>query len=179
MKESFEDIFAVGGKTNSLGRSGEVLEIVLSNKKRLNELYRCIFDEDAWIRMRAADTIEKVCRQHPDWLLSYVDKFQSELASNTQSSIQWHLAQIYGQLALTDEQKLKAINWLKNLLSNPRVDWIVAANAMKTLVQFTKDDSASIDGTIALLKVQQKHKSKSVVRRAEKLLIELVSATSR
>ncbi|MBA3757510.1 hypothetical protein H0X09_01440 [Candidatus Saccharibacteria bacterium] len=175
MTESYAEILTVGGKSNSLGRTNEVIEQVLNNKNQLDELYSCVFNEDAWIRMRAVDALEKICRQHPDWLLPYVDKFQVELGSNGQPSIQWHLAQIYSQVSLSPEQKLNAINWLKHLLSNTDVDWIVAANAMQTLVQFTKDGSVPQKDTVSLLNVQQKHKSNSVIRRANKLLAELSS----
>jgi len=173
MAECFAEILAVGGKSNSLGRVSDVTRLVLNEKSRLDELYSCLFDEDAWIRMRGADALEKICRQHPDWLLSYVDKFQAELASNAQPSIQWHLAQIYSQVNLTPQQKRSAINWLKHVLCSTDVDWIVAANAMKTLVQFSKDGSVPRKDAVSLLKVQQKHKSNSVIRKANKLLAEL------
>jgi len=173
MAECFAEILAIGGKTNSLGRTGEVIESVLHDRNQMDELYSCVFDDDAWIRMRAIDALEKICRQHPDWLLPYIDRFQSELALSNQASVQWHLAQIYSQVNLTIEQKRKAIDWLKGLLSSVEVDWIVAANAMYTLVQFAKDNYVTKDEIISLIEIQQKHKSKSVVRKANKFLSEL------
>ena len=174
MTESFAEILAVGGKSNSLGRTSEVIDLVLREKEKLGELYSCVFNDDAWVRMRAIDAVEKVCRQHPDWLLPYVDKFQSELASSSQPSIQWHLAQIYSQVDLTEQQKQIAINWLKDRLSTTDVDWIVAANAMQTLLEFTHDGSVLKKDIIPLFKLQQKHHSKSVVKRANKFLDELI-----
>lgn len=174
MAESYAQILAVG-KPNSLGRANEVVELVLKDKDQLGELYSCVFNDDAWVRMRAIDAIEKICRQHPAWLVPYVDKFQTELASSDQPSIQWHLAQIYRQVDLSAEQKLQAIKWLKGLLSQKEVDWIVAADAMTTLVQFTEDGSVPTKEAISLIKLQQKHKSKSVVKKATKLLVELSS----
>lgn len=173
MAETFAEILAVGGKSNSLGRVNEVIETILDDKTQLDELYDCVFNDDAWVRMRAIDAIEKICRQHPDWLLPYIDKFQTELATSSQPSIQWHLAQIYGQVELAAKQKLHAINWLKDQLSTSDLDWIVAAETMKTLVQFTQDSSVSKDEIIPLFKLQQKHHSKSVVKKATLLLVEL------
>lgn len=174
MTEKFTEMLAAGGHANSLGRVNEVIDLVLRDKSRLNELYDCLFNKDAWVRMRAADALEKICRQHPDWLLPYVDKIQDELAASTQPSIQWHLAQIYSQVDLTSEQKRLAAHWLKRLLSTKDVDWIVAANAMDTLVQFTRDGSFPVAEIIPLLKVQQTHKSNTVIKRADKLLAELM-----
>ncbi len=175
MAETFSEILIVGGKTNSLGRANEVIEIILKDKNRLNELYTCLSNNDPWVRMRAIDAIEKVCRQHPDWLTSYIDRFQTELASSSQPSILWHLAQIYSQVKLSDEQKLNTINWLKNLLSTKEIDWIVSANAMKTLVQFTNDGSIPTADTVALLQVQQNHTSNSVVKKANKFLLTIAN----
>ena len=173
MAENFAQMLAVGGKSNSLGRVNEVIALVLRDRPRLDELYTCLFNEDAWIRMRAADALEKICRQHPDWLLPYIDKFLAELAASTQPSIQWHLAQIYRQVALTSQQKRLVMQWLAQVLSTKDVDWIVAANAMDTLAQFTKDGSFPVAELIPLLKAQQGHKSNAVIKRATKLLAEL------
>jgi len=170
MSESFAEILATGGKKNSLGRAGEILEEVLADKTKLPALYSCVFDEDAWVRMRAIDTLEKVCRQHPDWLLPYVDKFAAELSDSTQPSIQWHLAQLYGELELTSSQKRFAVQWLKRLLSTKEVDWIASANAMDTLAQFVDDGSVPKNEFLPLLKIQHQHKSNAVVKRATKYL---------
>ncbi len=123
--------------------------------------------------MRASDALEKICRVHPDWLLPYIDRFSAELTTGSQPSLQWHLAQIYSQVNLTNEQKRFAINWLKNLLSTNQVDWIVSANAMNTLAQFTRDGSVQAAEMTSLLHIQQQHKSNAVVKRATKLLAEL------
>lgn len=49
----------------------------------------------------------------------------------------------------------------------------VAANAMDTLAQFTKDGSFSTEQLVPLLKIQLQHKSSAVVRRATKILATL------
>lgn len=175
MAEKFADMLAVGGKSNSLGRTDEVIELVLSDKHRLDELYDCLFDEDAWLRMRAADALEKVCRRRPDWLAPYIDRLLGDFTASSQPSIRWHLAQILGEVELTAAQKCSAITWLKRVLSTEDVDWIVAANAMDTLVQFTKDGSLSVAEAVPLLRVQQSHKSAAVIKRANKLLDELAA----
>lgn len=176
MPEKFQNMLLVGGKSNSLGRVNEIIELVLNDKSRVEELYNCLFNDDAWVRMRAADALEKVCRVHPDWLLPYIDRFSEELANSTQPSVQWHLAQIYAQVDLSDKQKNSAINWLRGLLSSPDIDWIVAANAMDTLVKFTKESLFPISEMIALLKVQQHHKSNAVIKRANKHLAEIAGS---
>lgn len=175
MTETFSAMLLEGGHANSLGRVPDVIKIVLHDQSRLDELYNCLFDEDAWVRMRAADALEKICREQPDWLLPYIDKLQKELSESTQPSIQWHLAQIYRQVALTDKQKQRAQDWLVARLSTKDVDWIFAANAMDTLVTFTKNGSFSASKLTELLKIQQHHKSNAVIKRATKHLATLTA----
>jgi hypothetical protein len=127
--------------------------------------------------MRAMDALEKICRQHPEWLQGYVDRMQSGLASSSQPSVQWHLAQIYGQVDLTAQQKRSAINWLKDLISDTDVDWIVSANSMEALMRFTRDGSVPEKDMVRLLKIQKNHKSNAVVRKASKFLYDIFMAT--
>jgi HEAT repeat protein len=170
MQANFAVLLTIGGKSNSLGRVNEIIQLVLQDATRLDELYSCLFNEDAWVRMRAADALEKICREHPDWLLPYVDRLSEEVAVLDQPSIQWHLAQIYRQVNLTNEQKSIAIQWLKQRLLSPTVDWIVAANVIDTLAYFTQQGSVPPSEFIPLLQIQQHHKSKAVVKRAARLL---------
>lgn len=166
-------MLAVGGKSNSLGRTGEVVELVLDDRQRLDQLYDCLFAEDVWLRMRAADALEKVCRRHPDWLRPYVDRLLKDFATSAQPSIQWHMAQILGEVELTDAQKRSAISWFEQLLSTEGVDWIVAANAMDTLVQFCRNGLPPVADVVPLLRIQQGHNSRAVVKRADRYLAEL------
>lgn len=173
MNESFAKILTEGGKTNSLGRAGEVIDAVLDEKSRLEELYRCLFHEDAWVRMRAADSLEKICRVHPEWIEDYVDRLLQDFIGPAQPSIQWHLAQMYGEVELSPAQRREVIAWLLAVLSSPDVDWIVASNAMQTLAEFAGNGWIGKDAAAAALRVQQRHASRAVVKRADKLLSSL------
>jgi hypothetical protein len=179
MQPSFLEQLAVGGHSNSLGLNGEVIAAVLHDKQNLEALYGCLFAEDAWVRMRAADALEKICRVHPVWLSPYIDRLADDFGEHPQASIQWHLAQIYAQAELTPSQKQRAITWLQAKLASTAIDWIVAANAMTTLVAFTLDGNAPLSRTRQLLQIQRGHASKSVVRRADKLLAQLASPLPR
>ncbi len=172
MAESFTSIL-LEGKVNSLGRTQEVVEIVLHDKSRLAELYQCLFEDDQWLRMRAGDALEKVCRVHPGWFTGYLSKLFNEMAKIDQPSIQWHLAQMLGEIELDASYQQKANNLLCKNVSTTDVDWIVAANSMITLVQFAKSRKIDAKTVMNLLKVQQHHHSNAVCKKATKLLAEL------
>lgn len=170
MSEPFAVMLTAGGKSNSLGRVSEVIEAVLKDRSRLGELYDCLFHEDAWARMRAADALEKICREHPDWIEPFIDRIQAELTGTGQASIIWHLAQIYRQVNLNDKQRETAITWLKKQISSKDADWIVSANTMDTLFEFTRRGHFPAPELTELLETQRRHKSAAVVKRATKLL---------
>ncbi len=173
MQERFVDILIVGGKQNSLGRAGEVVDAVLADKSRLGELYDSMHHQDAWVRMRAVDSFEKVCRVHPDWIRPYVDRLLKDFSDSTQPSILWHQAQIYTQVHLSAEQQSTVIQWLKRLLSSEEIDWIVAANSMDALVYFTDGGSVERTEALSLLEKQRNHRSNAVKKRAAKLITKL------
>mgnify|MGYP006369948421 CR=1 FL=1 len=164
--QTYEAILAVGGKSNSLGRASEVIEMVLANPASLDELFQCIFANDAWIRMRAIDSFEKICRLHPEWIEPYIDTMLSELTSSTQPSIQWHLAEIFAEVEMTRKQTNTAIAWLKERISSTDVDWIVSVNTMKALLEFESKGLVTAKELIALFTIQKQHASQSVRKKA-------------
>lgn len=173
MNQDFATMLAEGGKKNTLGRAEEVVGIVLADHARLDELYRCLFEDDAWLRMRAIDALEKVCRAHPEWLEPYVERLLSEVAAIDQASIHWHLAEIFRKVELTRDQRERAIALMKRNIASNSADWIVASNTMETLALFAADGTVPVQELIPLLEVQQTHHSKAVVKRATRILEQL------
>ncbi len=173
MPETFATILAEGGKKNTLGRAEEVVHVVLADRSRLEELYQCLFEDDAWLRMRAMDALEKVCRVHPEWLSLYVDRLLREVADSEQASIQWHLAELFREIDLSAEQRRLAITIMKQNIATKDADWIVASNTMETLAEFVADGILPAAELLPLLEIQQTHRSKAVVKRATRMLDQL------
>lgn len=134
--EPFRDVLAAGGHRNSLGRSGELVELLRQDPARIEELFACIGDEDAWVRMRAVDAFEKVVAARPQVGLPFVERVLGDLAQSEQPSVQWHVAQLLAELELTPSQRRRAVAWLQQRIATTEVDWIVASNAMRTLLGF-------------------------------------------
>ena len=166
-------MLAVGGNKNTLGRAEEVVELVLNDQDRLAELFACLDHDDAWLRMRAIDAIEKVCRVQPDWLEPFKSRIFGDLLNRDQPSLQWHLAEMFVEMGLTAEQQSQAIQWLRDKLSTTSVDWIVAGNCMSALSRFVRAGKLGQDELGLLLTIQQQHHSKVVSKRATKLMAEL------
>ncbi len=164
--EPFEDVLAVGGRTNSLGRASEVLDLLRADGSRTDELVACISADDAWVRMRAVDTFEKLVREDPERGRPYVEHVLAVLTRSDQPSVQWHVAQLLDELELTPARRGTAIAWLKARIATTDVDWIVAAQSMTTLVSLQQQGHVEASDLDALLEVQQSHRSASVRRKA-------------
>lgn len=160
-----------GGDPRSLGRTEEVVSWVLADQTRLDELFACLFDADAIVRMRAGDGLEKVARQQPDWYIPYVERLIIDVAQIDQHSVQWHLAQMLGEVPLTSEQRVRAIALLKRILETFD-DWIVVNLTLESLARFARDDEALRGEFCSTLKRFERHPKKSVASRARKLLRE-------
>ena len=160
---AFAEMLLAGGHRNSLGRSAEVLAAVQADPSRIEELFGCVGDDDAWVRMRAIDTFEKLVRADPALGAPYVEALL-ELTASEQPSIQWHLAQLFPVLSLSAAHRRRVVAWLRDRLATTEVDWIVAANAMQALV--------ALDPVHAppLVTVQLAHRWAPVRRKAAALL---------
>ena len=123
--EQFENMLR-GGHRNSLGRTLEVVDIVLHDKQALVDLFACYRSNDSTVRLRVSNAFKRIFRRHPRWFTEYVDAFQALIPTLHQPSAAWTLAQLHTQFcdALTVEQKNAAVEISKKQLEHSN-DWIV------------------------------------------------------
>ena len=116
--ESFE-LMLMGGHPNSLGRTIEVVDIVLADSSRLDELYNCYFSNDEVVRLRTSNALKRISKERLEWLVPYIDKFLTEIAKIEQASTQWTLANLFESLTnqMTADQLMSAKEILKHNLT--------------------------------------------------------------
>ncbi|MFN8130577.1 MAG: hypothetical protein U0R70_03400 [Solirubrobacteraceae bacterium] len=161
-----------GGDPRSLGRTGEVVAAVLADDRRFGELFACLGDGDAVVRMRAGDALEKVARERPDLFVPCVDRLLGDVAAIDQDSVQWHLAQILAEIPLDPGQRDRAVAILKANLEQAH-DWIVLTTTMSALAQFAADDAALRSWLVPVLRSHLASDRKAVAKRAQKVLGQL------
>ncbi|MEM7282606.1 MAG: hypothetical protein AAF438_13365 [Pseudomonadota bacterium] len=164
--ESFEKMLT-GGHPNSLGRTIEVVDIVLADRERFDELYYCYFSDDEVVRLRTSNGVRRVSNEHPEWLVPYIDKLLNTIAKIDQASTQWTLAVLFETLAplMSATQKRQAKKILKHNLEFHQ-DWIVLNNTMQTLTHWSKEDSKLRSWLAPHLDRLQSDSRKSVAKRA-------------
>lgn len=173
MTESFEQILT-GGHPNSLGRTLEVVELILKDKTLVTELIDTYSSSDEVVRLRVSNALKRICKEHPDWIYPYTDILLSKIAKINQASTQWTLATIFRLLShfLTAEQKELATDHLKHNLDTHK-DWIVINTTMETLFTWSKDNTLLAEWLIPRLQKFQKDTHKSISGRATKYLTAL------
>ena len=167
---TFESMLS-GGHPNSLGRTLEVVEIILSEPDKLDELYSCYSSSDEVVRLRTSSVFKRISEKHSDWLAPFIDRFIDEVSNINQASAQWTLAILFNNLSelLSTRQLAKATDVLKrNLCSND--DWIVLNFTMKTLGTWSASNQALKRWLLPELNKLSKDRRKSVARNAKKLL---------
>ncbi|MBW4438175.1 MAG: hypothetical protein KME04_13630 [Pleurocapsa minor GSE-CHR-MK-17-07R] len=139
--EPFERML-MGGHPNSLGRTLEVVDIIRANPAELEQLYQCYFSSDEVVRLRVSNAFKRISREHPDWLLPYIDRFIAEIARIDQASTRWTLAQIFHELdgLLTPQQRAGAIAVVQRNLTESD-DWIVVNQSLTALGHWARSDA--------------------------------------
>ena len=168
------EVMLTGGHPNSLGRTAEVVEMILADQTRLPELFDCYQSTDEVVRLRTSSAFKRIWREQPTWVTPYIDRFINEVTQLHQPSADWTMAQMFDELSddLTPAQRTQAQEILQRYLTTHH-DWIVLNHSMQTLANWSQDDEALRIWLLSQLERLTNETRKSVARRAEKLLKQL------
>lgn len=163
-----------GGHPNSLGRTVEVVDAVLADRSRLDDLYRCYFTSDEVVRLRVSSAMKRVTIEKPAWVMDIIEGLQSDVAAIDQASTQWTLALIFDLLAdrLSPNQRSRAIEIMLGNLAH-HSDWIVLNNSMKVLGKWAKNDPDLARWLLPHAQRLLEDSRNSVASNAQKLLAQL------
>lgn len=122
----------------SIGRADEVVRDILADPLLFDSVFRAMTDDEATVRMRSADAVEKVSRIRPELVHPYVDTLLVMASGVAQKEVRWHVAQLLGRVPLTPEQRDRAVTALVGYLSDDSS--IVKTFAMHTLADLAERD---------------------------------------
>ncbi|WP_462250723.1 hypothetical protein [Ekhidna sp.] len=160
-----------GGHPNSLGNTIEVVDEILADQSLFDELFSCYFSDDEIVRLRVSNAMKRICKEKPEYLVPFLDRFILEIAKIDQPSTKWTIAQLFEMLDsnLSAKQKDQAKAIVKHNLETES-DWIVLNNSMEVLFNWSRSDDSLHQWLIPHLNRLEKDERKSVSKRASKLL---------
>jgi len=165
-----------GGDRRSIGRSNQIVSLVLRQPRQFPQLMKCLWSENPVVRMRAADAAEKISSQKPELLRHYKEELLGLLEETTQQEMRWHLAALIPRLPLTEGEIGRAWAALTRYL-NDRSS-IVKTFALQGLADLARLDPALRESAKNLIEDAARAGTAAMKARARKLLRVMEKAES-
>ncbi|MEL7006288.1 MAG: hypothetical protein AAFN93_26710, partial [Bacteroidota bacterium] len=156
---------------NSLGNTIEVVEEVLAEPVKFDQLFNCYFSSDEIVRLRVSNAMKRVCKANKPLLIPYIGRLINEISLIDQASTQWTLSTLFGELEKSmsvDEQRAAEKIMRKNLANHK--DWIVLNTTLDTLSKWAKKDDDLKEWMRPHLDRLATDDRKTVAKRANKIL---------
>ena len=115
-----------GGHPNSLGNTLEVVDVVLGNTDKMEDLLLCYQSDDETVRLRTSNAFKRIFRAKPELFNKWKQRFIKEVAEIDQPSAKWTTIQILNELfdQLDEKEKTQSVEICLRYLRNEE-DWIV------------------------------------------------------
>jgi hypothetical protein len=166
-RSHFSSILA-GGDRRSLGRANSIVALVLRNPRSFSELLKCLWSDDAVVRMRAADAAEKLSEQKPELLQPFKAEILGLADESQQQEVQWHMALMIPRLHLTVIERRRAAARLQEYLASRSS--IVKTHALQGLSELGAQDEEMRIEVLELLESASRHGTAAMKARARILL---------
>lgn len=156
-----------GGHHNSLGRTVEVVEDVLSDPERLQDLVDCYNSDDPVVRLRVSSAVKRVAQAQKEMLFPFLQHFLDEVSKIDQPSTKWTFAQL--MLMYTPDLSPQQLDLAKEIVlmnCKEERDWIVLAQSMITIGEWAKSDPAYRDRALPVIEHHRTDRRKSVSKKA-------------
>lgn len=160
-----------GSDRRSIGPATEVVTEVLAQPHLFSTVFEGMLHSNPVMRMRCADVVEKVTRQHPEYLHPYKKKLLQDVAKVEQQEVRWHVAQLFSRLTLSRAERRQVYGILLGFLGDESK--IVKTCAMQALADIAEQDAALRSPIIQHLEELTRLGSPAMRSRGRKLLAKL------
>lgn len=160
-----------GGDRRSIGKSNQVVKLILVDPERFTELILCLWDADALVRMRAADAAEKITVTRPELLNPHKQELLGLLDEAEQIELRWHLALMVPRLSLSAPEKARAAAAFQRYLEDRSS--VVKTFALQALADLARQDARLREPVRRTLEESLRTGTAAMKARARKLLKEL------
>jgi SepF-like predicted cell division protein (DUF552 family) len=161
-----------GGDLRSIGRSEEVSQDILNDPSIFREVFEGMFHDDPRVRMRSADSIEKVSKKQPNYLRPFKKRLIDDVSKIKQQEVRWHLAQMFSYLELDKTERDQVVKILSSYIDSEK-SRIVKVFSMQTLADLAEKDDDIRPLIVGKIKEVVKTGSPAIVGRGNKLITRL------
>jgi hypothetical protein len=176
-QETIRAMLAMGRHRLDVGRTKEVGELVVANRRRMGQLIECLWDEDAGVANRAADVLERVTHHRPGLAAKWTDELIGLMAEAEQNKLRWNLALLVPRLELSVKEARRVAQALRSYLDDRSS--IVKTAAMHGLAALTRHDPELLPEVLDMLRILSRTGTPAMRARGRILLKKLESPTSR
>lgn len=163
-----------GGDRRSIGKVSEVVRAVHKNPDLFKDLVSGLFDPDAIVRMRAADAMEKISSDNPEYLKPFKDKLIRLAGETRQQELRWHLAQMMPRLRLTSKETSALADIFFDYLKDSSK--IVVTFAMQALSDLAMNNADLCDRVVGAIEKLTQTGSPAIKSRGKKLRMQLTKS---
>jgi len=160
-----------GGDRRSIGKANPIGKLVLSEPTRVAELFKCLWDENPVVRMRAADAAEKITVTRPELWNPHKKELLGLLEEAEQIELRWHMALMVPRLELNASERQRAAATLQRYLEDRSS--IVKTFALQGLADLAQQDARLREPARRALEEGLRKGTAAMKARAQKLLKEL------
>lgn len=144
-------MLAVGRHRLDVGRAREVAELVLAEPRKTARLIECLWDEDAGVANRAADSLERASYHRPTLAARWTESLIGLMAEAQPNKLRWNLALSVPRLTLTVEEAQRVAAILRTYLEDRSS--IVKTAAMHGLAELTRHDPSLLAEVLDMLRI--------------------------
>ena len=157
-----------GPDRRSIGRATEAAQAVTDGYCDCRHAVALLHDEDALIRMRAADALEKATVQDASVIAPFRKELVDLLCQTEQKEMRWHLAQMVPRLTLNTRERRIAVTALERYLEDGSS--IVRTCALEALSRFAARNTTFQTRVQKLLRAAERNGTPAMRARARRLL---------
>lgn len=158
----------LGRDLRPAARSKEVAQLV-QDQETFDQLFILVLHHERLLLMRAADAVQKVTLQHPEFLLPHKDQLFSLLKGGLKKELKWHLALLITRVPLDDFEVEDVWTDLSYWALNPNESKIVRVNALQGLYELTRKNRTRTDALVTIMKNLEHTNIPSLQARIRKL----------
>jgi hypothetical protein len=157
-----------GNDLRSIGLSNSIVKNIRVQKE-FDKLFSCLVHENSVVVMRSADAVEKITRQHPEYLFPHTAELYRLLEHAHQKELKWHIAQLITRVHHTAAKLNRVVKTLTAWALDQYESKIVRVNAIQGLSELAVQYPKLKINFMRIINIVEKENIPSINARIRKL----------